>query len=351
MAETIGYKFTDMRDAETVSLDDLRKEIARLKNLVGFYETKQLALKKTINSMYGAIASRYFVAYNTDVAESITAQGRDLNHYSENSVNDYFEGIFQSNPKITLYYQWVHYDDDGNRITFKKSADYPNYYNVGKWEECKSWEPAVKKGKKLTPDMKACLKDNSTGHCDWFQTEVGLWQKLGVDPTLAASFDIDKGRTTKIPKLTGSDYSYLTNNQNVSLTVAGDTDSCVFSTHLCISDQNNEKSEIKIGDLFDKAKYANHDIVLSVSDGSEVVPVHDINIKSYDNDLDKVVYKPIKYVMRHKVKKAKYKITSESGKSVIVTEDHSCMVIRDGDLISVKAKDINRNTDRVMIVE
>ena len=225
MAETIGYKFTDMRDAETVSLDDLRKEIAKLKNLVGFYETKQLALKKFINSLYGALASKYFVGYNVDVAESITAQGRDLNHFSENSVNDYFEGIFQSNPEITLFYQWVHYDDEGNRITFKKSADYPNYYNVGKWEECKSWEPAVKKGKKLTPEMKACLKDNSTGHCDWFQTKVGLWQKLGADPRLAESFDIDKGRTTKIPKLTGSDYSYLKNNQNVSLTVAGDTDS------------------------------------------------------------------------------------------------------------------------------
>lgn len=350
MAENIGYVFTKMRDAETVPLEDLKKEIARLRNLVGYYETKQLALKKQINSMYGAIASKYFVAYNVDVAESITAQGRDLNHYSENSVNDYFEGIFQSNPKITLYYQWVHYDNEGNRITFKKADNYPDYYNVGKWEECKSWEPAVKKGKKLTPDMKSCLKDNSTGHCDWFQTEVGLWQKLGVDPTLAASFDIDKGRTTKIPKLTGPDYSYLTNKQNISTTIAGDTDSCIFSTHLCISDEKNNNSRIKIGDLFNESKYANHDVVLNVSDGSEVVPVHNINVKSYDSDLDMVVYKPIRYVMRHKVKKAKYKITTESGKTVIVTEDHSCMVIRNGELISVKTKDINIETDKIMSI-
>jgi hypothetical protein len=350
MAEPIKYVFTQMRDAETVPLDELRKEIKRMKNVINFYETKQLALKKFINSVYGSTASRYFVAYNTSVAESITAQGRDLNHYSENSVNDYFEGIFQSNPKITLYYQWVHYDNDGNRITFKKSANYPNYYNVGKWEECKAWEMAVKKGKKLTPEMKSCLKDNSTGHCDWFQTEVGLWQKLGVDPTLAASFDIDKGRTTKIPKLTGPEYSYLTNNQNVSLTVAGDTDSCIFSTYLSISDDDNNKNRIKIGDLFNESKYANHDVILDISDGSEVVPVNNVNVKSYDPDLDMVVYKPIRYVMRHKVKKAKYKITTESGKSVIVTEDHSCMVIRDGELISVKTKDINPETDKIMSI-
>ena len=350
MADSISYKFTQMKDAETVPLEQLKAEVERLKTLVGFYETKQLAIKKFINSVYGALGSKYFVAYNTVIAESITAQGRDLNHYSENSVNDYFEGIFQSNPKITLYYQWVHYNDAGDRITFKDEVKPADYYNVGKWEECKAWDAAVKKGKKLTPDMKACLRDNSQGHCDWFQTEVGLWQKLGVDPQLAASFDIDKGRTTQIPKLTGPEYSYLTNDKAVSLSVAGDTDSLIFSTYLCISDKNSNKKRIKIGDLFTEAKYRNHDVVLSVSDGSEVVPVHDVNIRSYDSELDKVVYKPIKYVMRHKVKKVRYKITSESGKTIEVTGDHSCMVVRNGELIPIKAKDINPQSDKLMTI-
>ena len=46
----------------------------------------------------------------------------------------------------------------------------------------------------------------------------------------------------------------------------------------------------------------------------------------------------------------KYKITTESGKEVIVTEDHSCMVIRDGELISIKAKDIDKETDKIITV-
>ena len=72
-----------MRDAENVPIEDLRNEVARLKGLADFYETKQLAIKKFINSVYGALGSKYFIAYNTEMAESITAQGRELNHYSE----------------------------------------------------------------------------------------------------------------------------------------------------------------------------------------------------------------------------------------------------------------------------
>lgn len=347
MADEIGYIFTDMRDAENVPIEDLRNEVARLKGLADFYETKQLAIKKFINSVYGAMGSKYFVAYNTVIAESITAQGRDLNHYSENSVNDYFEGIFQSNPKITLFYHWVHYNSDGDKVPFAEAAQYPDYYNVGKWEECKEWDAAVKKGKKLTPEMKDCLKDNSQGHCDWFQTSVGLWQKLGVDPELAASFDIDKGRTTKIPRLTGPEFSYLTNKDKVSFTVGGDTDSCVGETMLNISTDAGEKDRVKIADLFDDAKYANGDVILSAA-GSEVVPAHGVNVRSYDPELDMAVYKPVKYVMRHKVSKKKYRIRTKSGKEVIVTEDHSCMVVRDGELISVLSKDINPKTDKVV---
>ena len=225
MAKNIKFKFTQLQDPENAPLEQLRDEIQRLKTLVGFYETKQLAIKKFINSVYGAMGSKYFVAYNTVIAESITAQGRDLNHYSENSVNDYFEGIFQSNPKITLYYRWVHVDSNGDDVEFEEKDNHPDYYVTGRWEECKAWSAAVKKGKKLTPDMKYCLKDNSQGQCDWLMTEVGLWQKLGCDPQLAASFTIDKGRTTNIPRLTSSDFDYLTNPERVSMIIGGDTDS------------------------------------------------------------------------------------------------------------------------------
>ena len=55
--------------------------------------------------------------------------------------------------------------------------------------------------------------------------------------------------------------------------------------------------------------------------------------------------------MRHKVSKPKFKITTDSGKEIIVTGDHSCIVFRDGKKLVVKAKDINKETDKIIIVK
>jgi DNA polymerase elongation subunit (family B) len=48
----------------------------------------------------------------------------------------------------------------------------------------------------------------------------------------------------------------------------------------------------------------------------------------------------ISYVMRHKTKKKLYRITTENGKQVTVTEDHSVMVDRHGFLIECKPNEI-----------
>lgn len=351
MADEIKYKFTQMRDAETVPIDELRSEVARLKSITEFYDTKQLAIKKFINSVYGALGSKYFIAYNTQMAESITAQGRELNHYSENSVNQYFEGIFQSNPPIVLYYQWVHYDADGERVTFKdrEKVGEDVFYKTGKWEECKKWDAAVKNGKKLTPELKSCLVDNSVSHCDWFQTQTTLFKKLGITEEQGQSFDIDRGRTTKMPKLIGKDFEYLTNNKGVSMVCGGDTDSVSSDTRLILKDEKIERTTT-VEQLFVDAKLKNSDIVLTVTDGSEVVPIKDLMIQTYDSKSDKVVFRPIHYVMRHKVKKTRYRIKSSSGKTVIVTGDHSCMIIRDEKLISVPTAEINIKTDKIITI-
>lgn len=351
MADEIKYKFTQMRDAETVPIDELRSEVARLKSITEFYDTKQLAIKKFINSVYGALGSKYFIAYNTQMAESITAQGRELNHYSENSVNQYFEGIFQSNPTIILYYQWVHYNPDGERVTFKDKEKVGEevFYKTGKWEECKKWDAAVKNGKKLTPELKGCLTDNSTGHCDWFQTQTTLFKKLGITEEQGQSFDIDRGRTTKMPKLIGKDFEYLTNNKGVSMVCGGDTDSVFRDTRVTLKDDKIERTTT-IERLFDDAKLKNSDVVLTVVDGSEVVPVKDLMIQTYDLKTDKIVFRPVRYVMRHKVSKPKYRIKSALGKTVTVTGDHSCMIIRDSRLMSISTAEIDIKTDKIITI-
>lgn len=62
----------------------------------------------------------------------------------------------------------------------------------------------------------------------------------------------------------------------------------------------------------------------------------------------KVEMKPIKHIMKHRVIKKMYKITVND-KSVIVTQDHSIIVLRDGVLTDVKPQDII-NTDKVIYI-
>ena len=346
MEEEIEFKYGTLKDPENCPIEELKKQISELENTVGFFDTKQLAIKKFINSVYGALGSKYFVAHNVYMAESITKQGRDLNHYSENIVNEYFMGIFQSDPEIKLYYHWVHHDPDGNRVTFADKDNYGDeYYKTGKWEECESWEKAVKKGKKMTPELAYCINDNSKGNCDWFMTKAKLSQKLKCDPEKMKTFDIrTTASTIPLKPVTGPESDYL--NTPYTLSIGGDTDSVEGESIIEI--ENNRKIHIK--DAFTEFKYENMDTVMVTENGSEIIPVHNHNTKTFDDVVNVMTYRPINYIMRHKVKKAKYRITTKSGKTVTVTGDHSCMVIRNNELISVKAKDINIKTDKIITI-
>ena len=263
------FKFIQIQDPESCSIEDLENEVTRLETLGNFFETKQLALKKFLNSVYGSIASKYFLAYNLNVAESITLQGQHLNHYSENAVNEYFSGIFQN--------------------------------------------------------------------------DVELHKKLGIKTEDAQRVSIDKGKTTETGLLDGPEFSYLNGTQ--SLTVAGDTDSISENSVLNIDGQN-----ITCLDLFNKLKKENNDIVLKLKNNKEIIPVNKHEVLSYIDHNDVATYKPIKYIMRHKVNKPKYKIKTKSGKELILTGDHSVMIIRNNELITVKTKDINLKTDMLITI-
>jgi hypothetical protein len=64
-----------------------------------------------------------------------------------------------------------------------------------------------------------------------------------------------------------------------------------------------------------------------------------------------IYYAPIKRIIRHKVSKERWRLTTKSGKKVIVTGDHSLIVFRNGEQIEIKARDINVKTDKVLVVK
>lgn len=265
-------KFSKIEDPQNCSIEELSKEVSRLKDLTEYYEGKQLALKIFLNSIYGACASPYFIGHNTDVAESITLQGQDLNHYSENRINEYFSGVFQ--------------------------------------------------------------KDKE------------LHDKLGIDHEKASKVDIGGGRESMPKPCTGPEFSYLDNPK--TLTVMGDTDSVSGDSQIYF---DNTKTSIET--VWDCVAASNTGHYIKKSNGSEIIDISHsgITTPAYNTKLGGIENSPINYIMRHKVSKAQYVIKSKDGKSVRVTEDHSCMVFRDGRVIEVKAADINPKTDKLLVLK
>ena len=76
------------------SLEELEKNVNSLQALSEFWDSMQLGSKLILNSSYGACASKWFFMHNVDVAEAITLQGQDLNHYSEDTINKYINEQF-----------------------------------------------------------------------------------------------------------------------------------------------------------------------------------------------------------------------------------------------------------------
>lgn len=126
-----------------------------------------------------------------------------------------------------------------------------------------------------------------------------------------------------------------------------DTDSCFKKSLLLIKDNKNNKDKITIEDLFNKS-YNTFGLEDIIENNQEIVKC-DSKVLNWTKK-DGLQYVPIKYIMRHKVSKEKFKIKTKSGKEIIVTGDHSCIVFRNGQQLTIKAKDINKSTDRILSI-
>ena len=119
--------------------------------------------------------------------------------------------------------------------------------------------------------------------------------------------------------------------------IYSDTDSCVGDTLISTS-----LGKIKIEDLFERSGK-----IIKNENGSFVKrPDEKILAKSMSPDFE-IQNKKIIYVMKHKVNKRMFKI-SVNDKSVIITEDHSVMINRNDNLISVKPTEI-LETDELIL--
>jgi intein/homing endonuclease len=117
----------------------------------------------------------------------------------------------------------------------------------------------------------------------------------------------------------------------------GDTDSVVGSTIIHTNNGDRTIEEL-FNENYNNGRFYTHN-------GHELVSMDD-KILNWDNGL---YYGDVKYIMRHKVSKPKWRLKTKSGKEVIVTNDHSMIVFRDGEKIEVKPYEI-LPTDKILVI-
>lgn len=122
--------------------------------------------------------------------------------------------------------------------------------------------------------------------------------------------------------------------------VYGDTDSCVGNT-LVTTDQG----KIKIEDLYNVLSgeievRGQNNFIKHVG-----TPIKAASVSKH-NELQ---FNKINYVMKHKVKKRMFKIKC-NGDEVVITEDHSVIVFRNEQLVSVKPLEI-KETDQIIKIK
>ena len=130
--------------------------------------------------------------------------------------------------------------------------------------------------------------------------------------------------------------------------IYSDTDSTTYnSLIMCKKDGKIEKKQI--GELFHDS-YTDEKYAFNLDPNStQEFCMSNYEVLNWTKEKG-IHFVPIKYIMKHKVSKAKIKIKTKSGKEIIVTGDHSCIVFRDGKQLTVKACEINKDTDKILSI-
>ena len=125
-----------------------------------------------------------------------------------------------------------------------------------------------------------------------------------------------------------------------------DTDSCRGDSIVRTKSGNK-----KIEDLFDNIKKENYDLYRETYDGRMFVYPENLKLPYYNEKEKKVQMGNVDFIEKHYVKKRLYKIKTKDGKEVVITEDHSVMVLNtQNQLIEKKPNEINKNDKIITLI-
>lgn len=158
--------------------------------------------------------------------------------------------------------------------------------------------------------------------------------RLGASTT-ATGQEVLRHQTRKVNELLTGNYE-----MEGGAIIGGDTDSVSGDTVITVNDSPDFIENI-FNDLEIKQK---------IGDKEYAFPVDNFNVLTYDYKDNKIFAAPAIAIYRHKVSKPQWEIEDENGNIIKITNDHSCMVERDSQLIEVKPFEI-LDTDLLITLE
>ena len=163
---------------------------------------------------------------------------------------------------------------------------------------------------------------------------------------------LNKGlcKIDKIEKLNNFNNEYV---YDIEVDTDNDSEHNFFGNNILIHNTDSVAADTIIhtdkGDKTIEEFYnENENNVIHTHKGHELVSTNDKVLNWTEKD--KLHFNNVKYIMRHKVKKAKWRLRTKSGKEIIVTNDHSMIVFRDGKQLEVKPYEILK-TDKILTIK
>lgn len=323
---------------------ELEKQIKEKEGLYNYYKSMQLGLKMVINGTYGAFAHPKFVVSNKHIANAITIHGRDVILYMLEHIENYFYNEWHKDKELhkLLKETYIGVDDEQNAYMLNYKDEIVHYSEKYSEEFEEKSKDQKEKSAILNLLKSWAIKPEKLEEIEHKTIDINGKIITIKYKRFVHDFEdvkpIDGTVTGDREKMD----NYDTKFHEEEIIIYGDTDSASKDTNIRVE---NFPQGITIEELYNK----------NIQNGSA-----GNTLKGHEsvNCVDKVLnwskekelyYAPVKRIIRHKVSKAKWKLKTKSGKEIIVTNDHSMIVFREGIKMEVKPSEIIK-TDKILTV-
>ena len=195
MKDVLDYTEDELR---SLSTDDLTKLYNEAESKESLYNTRQLVEKTLINSLYGALANRYFPLFNEDMAAAITGNGRYFIRKMSNYIEDALQKLLpQEKPYI------VYNDTDSGYFHIEPFMEHFQQKNPGlSINEYVEWADAFEK-KIIQPVIKQTIDDFAHELNAYNKDKIGAEREIIAD---AAVFTAKKKYYARVRDNEGTRY-------------------------------------------------------------------------------------------------------------------------------------------------